>query len=83
LFHLVDSPAEPYLPVVMSHLVNAAGTKADIFVSGMPVLGQCEHASFAEEDEENIEERESWETLQLNEQTGHLDIREVPGTHLL
>jgi hypothetical protein len=46
---------EPYLPVVMPPLVNAASAKADI--------------SVYDEDEENIEEREGWETLQLDGQT--------------
>ncbi|KIM73570.1 hypothetical protein PILCRDRAFT_829051 [Piloderma croceum F 1598] len=46
---------EPYLPVVMPPLVNAASTKADI--------------SVYDEDEQNVEEREGWETLQLDGQT--------------
>ena len=36
---------ELYLPVVMPRLVNAANTKADISVYGMPVLAQYEDAS--------------------------------------
>jgi len=46
---------EPYLPVVMPPLVNAAGTKADI--------------SVYDEDEQNVTEREGWETLRLDGQT--------------
>ena len=63
---------EPYLPVVMPPLVNAAGTKADISVYGMSDI-ECTELSltntFIEEDNENVEEREGWETLQLDGQT--------------
>ncbi|KAF7978256.1 hypothetical protein HWV62_1080 [Athelia sp. TMB] len=46
---------EPYLPVVMPPLVSAASAKADI--------------SVYEEDEAKVEEREGWETLELDGQT--------------
>ncbi|KZP09493.1 ARM repeat-containing protein [Athelia psychrophila] len=46
---------EPYLPVVMPPLVSAASAKADI--------------SVYEEDEARVEEREGWETLELDGQT--------------
>lgn len=43
LMRIQNSPVEPYTPVVMPHLVNAASTKAEI--------------SAYEEDKENVEER--------------------------
>ncbi|EAU92069.1 RAN binding protein-like protein [Coprinopsis cinerea okayama7 len=46
---------EPYLPVVMPSLLNAASAKADI--------------SVYDEDVENMEEREGWEVIEMDGQT--------------
>ena len=64
---------EPYLPVVMPPLVSAASTKADISVYGINSPRHIQRRPltffFLDEDEEKIEEREGWETVQLDGQT--------------
>ena len=63
---------EPYLPVVMPPLLNAASAKADVSVWGKlvftEVLCRLSLINFSDEEEGVVEERDGWETMSLDGQ---------------